>query len=94
VVIFGGALVMFPVRVPLLLIVPLLVRVPPSVVVTVPLLVKVVPDRTVRLASWPMVRLSPSPMVMSSCKVTAPYTVPFLPSKTIPPLLSLLSAPI
>ena len=42
-----------------------------------------------RLAPSSSVRLSPSPMVMSSCKVTLPYTVPFLPSKTMPPVLSL-----
>ena len=31
-----------------------------------------------------MVRLSPSPISRSSCKVTLPYTVPWLSSKTMP----------
>ena len=42
-----------------------------------------------KLAPSPMVRVSPSPISKSSCNSTLPYTVPILPSKTMPPVLSL-----
>ena len=57
---------------PLARIVPLLVR--------LPLLLRVDPSGMVRVSPWLMVRLS--------SRVTSPYTVPVLPSKTIPLLLS------
>ena len=50
-----------------------------------PFTVSVAPLSIVRLAPLGISSLSPSPMVKFSCNSTLPYTVPLLPSKTMPP---------
>ena len=75
-VMFGVVTVEPPLR--LSVTVPPLARMVP-LLVSMPLQFSEEPDGTVRV--------SPAPMVRSFCNSTVPYTVPVLPSKTMPLLL-------
>ena len=73
------------------------VRLPPFSTMIVPLLVNL--PLPLRAEPFGMVRLSPSPISKSSCKVTSPYTAPALLSersrpKTIPTLSSVGDTPL